>query len=456
MPVPSKSPWTTTRTGIILGVVLAASAVIYNMSSGPVEPVRTGDFPLIPIHDWDRRGELQIRKDTRSSNDLLLGQIVNFSQPVKAIYRYDPKSGFITRTADSAWQASAAPISSSIQSGDIIGPPYLVRKENSLIYDGRSISGRGSTMRGYSVSPSTSNIAIISVDGGRRPHFSIFPFMGGHGGGFAGQHYVEFFQFPSLERIGEPVKVLVEDFGLPCWSADESYLVIPHTDFEHVCFVPVPSIHSERELEPFSGKDIPRENKSGPGVSILPLSDWDTSGELLVRRDSNSIDDLLLNQEPDFLHRHSFVFRFSTKTNAVTKIPTFAWDLSAAPVSSPKQLGLITGPSIPFKEGNKLLAENHVLVARGSVIRDYYVSPSKSLIAIISVDGKPKGIQTSHGNQHYVEFLQWPSCQKLGEPIELPFHDFGLPCWTADESFFLIPYTNFKFLCVVVVPVSQS
>lgn len=223
----------------LLGVVIGYVGLAW-----PTDIARTGDVPLLLIGDWSSTGYFEVRIDSRATDHLLLSQTPVPPKSHSNVYRYNTTTGSWAKAEDLAWNASDAPISTSADHGHIKAPPFLVRQENGLRFGDRSLRTCGSTMLRYHISPKISLIAAISVDGGRRPSVQFFP-MGSRGGGYAGQHYLEFFEFPSLQRRGEPIRLFGEEFGLPCWSADEQYLIIPHTDFRNVCIVPVPSTNGE-------------------------------------------------------------------------------------------------------------------------------------------------------------------------------------------------------------------
>jgi hypothetical protein len=52
--------------------------------------------------------------------------------------------------------------------------------------------------------------------------------FGSFGGGFYGQHYIEFFHLPDMKPIGKPVRIpftTVRGIDTPCWSPDGHFVI---------------------------------------------------------------------------------------------------------------------------------------------------------------------------------------------------------------------------------------
>jgi hypothetical protein len=83
-------------------------------------------------------------------------------------------------------------------------------------------------------------VGVISADGPERPSTGVLPMVSSIGGGYYGQHYVEFFAFPSMERLGEPIRIpftSAEGIGSYVWSADQRFLVLPNASGTKMCIL---------------------------------------------------------------------------------------------------------------------------------------------------------------------------------------------------------------------------
>jgi hypothetical protein len=68
------------------------------------------------------------------------------------------------------------------------------------------------------------------------------PFLGGGwGGGWAGQHYVDLFEFPSMTRVGESLRIpltTAEGLSFQGWSQDGAYLFFDDCARQVLCIIP--------------------------------------------------------------------------------------------------------------------------------------------------------------------------------------------------------------------------
>jgi hypothetical protein len=101
-------------------------------------------------------------------------------------------------------------------------------------------------------SPRPDLVALLTAEGPERPKTKGGWIVGSVGGGFYGQHYVEFVQIPEFRRIGEPVRIpftTVDGIYEPCWSADGRFLIYGDQSLERICVIHVPFPEREEDGE---------------------------------------------------------------------------------------------------------------------------------------------------------------------------------------------------------------
>ena len=124
-------------------------------------------------------------------------------------------------------------------------------KDRILWKGSQQIPTAGRTALSVYPSPSGDVIAVLSADGWKRLYIpSPIPFSKGWGGrGYAGQHYVEFFTLPELERKGPAVRIPLTTAGMmslsPQWTAGGEYAVYQESSYD-VCIIPTFKLEQER------------------------------------------------------------------------------------------------------------------------------------------------------------------------------------------------------------------
>ena len=117
-------------------------------------------------------------------------------------------------------------------------------KDRQFFYKNAAIDTGGSSFIRHHIRPDGELIAFLSANGCRRPHIrtGFMPFLGGGwGGGYAGQHFVDMYEFPSMKRIGKPLRLpftTAEGMSFQGWSEDGAYLFFARTRFQALCIIP--------------------------------------------------------------------------------------------------------------------------------------------------------------------------------------------------------------------------
>ncbi len=101
----------------------------------------------------------------------------------------------------------------------------------------------GTHALGVHHSPKRNVVGVLSANGPERPSEDVLPMFSSIGGGYYGQHFVEFFRVPTMEPIGRPVRLPFTTAGglswSPVWSADGRYLVYTTSDGTKMCVLHV-------------------------------------------------------------------------------------------------------------------------------------------------------------------------------------------------------------------------
>ena len=91
-------------------------------------------------------------------------------------------------------------------------------------------------------SPQGTVIGVLSGDGPERPSASVLPMFSSIGGGYYGQHYVDFIDVGSAEPVRTTIRLpFTTAMGIdsPVWSADGRYLVYTTADGTQTCVIHV-------------------------------------------------------------------------------------------------------------------------------------------------------------------------------------------------------------------------
>jgi len=217
---------------VVTGVALALRA--YRMG---------GDVPLFKLDLWHDvgplNGGLMLRREAGSSGALL----IKHSKRAE-VYAYDPAKRSLAPAAQGAWERATGTIVECEKPFSSINPSLRIDGKTNKLMDGtREVETAGKTVLNLSASPSGRLVAVHSSTGSTTE--GLMPALaGGHP---TGQRLHQTFALPEVKTVGASVRLPVQsekDHLLPCWSADERFVVYYEILFFYLSIVEVepPSI----------------------------------------------------------------------------------------------------------------------------------------------------------------------------------------------------------------------
>ena len=192
-----------------------------------------GDVPLLKTPEWEFReinhfkgDQFMLRRETNADGALLLKR-----SDLETVYKYDPVQRSVTAVAETEWDNASGAIAKCTDQRLADIPSVLERndREHKLFAGKREIRTAGKIALAELTSPSGRWAAVHSAEGPAVQ--SILPFTGDL---IYGQRYHEILSLPDLARVGEPVRVPVNQTRshlYPCWSADEKFVVYTDVSF---------------------------------------------------------------------------------------------------------------------------------------------------------------------------------------------------------------------------------
>jgi hypothetical protein len=256
--MPKRRTWIT---ALILLAATAVSAVLFGPSlllylasctmaiDQPAEPDRTPSF-IVPLRTpgWRQRDDLLIRAGDDTGGNLLLwrmttGQAVarfspedTASRPACAgpVYLYTPGAFALSPVDSAVWDEADSKVCDCLaQYAAPIEPFQFSYGDTSLRHEGHLAPTKGKYVMAVVASPSRGYVAVVSADGPfDRGGDGMLMFGGGRGA--RGTHYQELFMRTDASAVGQPIVLpwtTAHDSNLiPCWSADERYIVYRDRD----------------------------------------------------------------------------------------------------------------------------------------------------------------------------------------------------------------------------------
>jgi hypothetical protein len=193
-----------------------------------------GTAPLFMLPAWQEIGleygdQLMLRK----SGDALLLKHSRHD----TIYKYDPSRQSLTAVSNAEWLRTNTPITECGKQGYPSPSLLKIDTQSHQIFAGdRTIKAAGRTALKLTEAPSGKFAAVLSASG--NADTSIIPFAGGSGA--SGQYYHQVMSLPDVRAVGQPVRLSVRrkyDSLIPCWSADERYIVYHQVTFNYLSIV---------------------------------------------------------------------------------------------------------------------------------------------------------------------------------------------------------------------------
>jgi hypothetical protein len=236
-----------------IGIIITAGAVGTALGAwlwfcAPISDVPVFDIPKPSL------GVLTTRYETAQRDSLLITRVPPPRLSGAATYRYDPSSRTLRVASRNDWDHAGGAITDP--SSDLGGSSklFITTQDGVLIVGGAGISGRAVPTRGQTAlvverSPSQNLVGVLTADG--RERWMNRGWFFAFGGGYAGQHYVEFFTLPDMTPLGA-VRIpftTAERIDSPCWSEDGRYLVYTSANGIRMCVIHVDD-DPKREQKP--------------------------------------------------------------------------------------------------------------------------------------------------------------------------------------------------------------
>jgi hypothetical protein len=235
------------RKWVALGILLLGPPLLLGFMYGP--RCVSSDVPCFETPGWVGYGftDLYGKASGPDGQDLLLTRVMwDEADQKPAIYRYSSKESTLSETTREEWDNAPTDAWKRIAEVASLGSsedrPRLHR-DGRFLYRGSPVETGGRSYIRHHVRPDGRLFAVLSANGWRRPHIKGFmPFLGGGwGGGYAGQHYVDLYRFPSMERVGKPLRIpltTAEGLSFESWSHDGAYLFFGRSRHQVLCIIP--------------------------------------------------------------------------------------------------------------------------------------------------------------------------------------------------------------------------
>ena len=171
------------------------------------------------------------RRETVDGNALLLKR-----DDIETVYRYDVHTRSLSAVTNQEWVNASGPISKCSGLGST--PPAVgVRFDGpnfKVIIRDQPVATAGRIALDYLVSPTGNWVAILSATG------PVIPTLLYDRGRVLGQRYHEGAPVPGAASTGKPIRIpIISTTGvqLPCWSADENFVVYTDPNFSSLVVV---------------------------------------------------------------------------------------------------------------------------------------------------------------------------------------------------------------------------
>lgn len=197
----------------------------------------SAEIPLLQTPEWQGRepeyGEqIMLRREAPSAGALLLKHSKR-----DALYRYESRSPALVPIAEREWQRATGQVA---ECGKQFAPAPQVldidKASNKLVSPEGPLPTAGRTPLRLTKSPSGKQVAVLSAAGNLGS--SVVPFSGGSGA--SGQHYLQIMSLPKVVALGQPSHIPHKrdyDSLIPCWSADEQFVLIYSSLFNYLSIV---------------------------------------------------------------------------------------------------------------------------------------------------------------------------------------------------------------------------
>ncbi len=217
---------------VTLGLIIFSGVPFCSTGSGS-----RGDVPLFPLPAWRDVGleygdRLMLRRESQNGGSLLLKH-----NRRETVYKYYEKTKVLIAAGPFEWQRASSPIAEcDKQSYPSQSVMRIDTQSHQLFAGNRAIAATAPTALKLGAAPSGRWVAVLSASGSADK--SILPFTGGSGA--SGQYYHQIMSLPDAIAVGPPLRVPLRreyDSLIPCWSADEQYVVYYQVNFNYLSIV---------------------------------------------------------------------------------------------------------------------------------------------------------------------------------------------------------------------------
>lgn len=236
-------------------ITVAGCVFILSIQSGCPLVGGASDVPCLNPTAWPN-GTLKflVRPESASAGSFLLGHQtgeqsradredgVTGKENIGPVYRFDPSTGQFELFGRADWDSAEGAVQTCSQSqyGATSFRINGVGIQQTLEFDGRTVSVRGGKALSVHRAPRSLASAVASATGGGSPPWIT-------SGGASGQHYHQLFSEVDGSPIGDPVRIGVgAGIGgeriFACWTKNEQYVLYVEPGnrrFQRICVVPI-------------------------------------------------------------------------------------------------------------------------------------------------------------------------------------------------------------------------
>lgn len=239
-------------TNVSLNRLLASAAAVAALAiMGGLVPAcgydasPAADVPIFELPEWrgltpEYGDQFSLRREAEGAGALLLKHGRR-----DVVYKYDPDRRTLTAAGGGKWQQARGAVAQC--NSQFPKAELLVTQAHKLLAGGKEIPAAGKTVLSVGEAPGGKLAAVLSASG--EVAGSVIPFS--EGGGASGDYYHQLLSLPGMTWVGAPVRVPSRhDTLIPCWSADEQFVVYRQTNFNYLSIIRVESSSTSTSSTP--------------------------------------------------------------------------------------------------------------------------------------------------------------------------------------------------------------
>ena len=214
--------------GLVTALVLLGGLVAGCENRGS----SAGDAPLFELTEWrglrpEYGDRFSLRRESEGAGALLMRHSRR-----DVVYKYDPVARTLKAVPGAEWESARGAIAEC--GSQFPRANLLVTQGHKLTLDGRELPAAGQTVLSVAESPGGGWAAVLSASG--KAGTSVVPFSAG--GGASGRYYHQLLSLPGASWVGTATAVPTRNEEMiPCWSADEQFVVYRQTGFNYLSVV---------------------------------------------------------------------------------------------------------------------------------------------------------------------------------------------------------------------------